>query len=726
VLVVLCGAILPLSALAQQDPPPTQDAFFEIIHTQGAVAATETFRRAKQAAPDTVLFAELALNRVGYEYLGRGEVDEAIEIFRLNVEAYPDAFNTYDSLGEAYMVKGEIALAVANYEKSVELNPENDVGRRYAFLLRNYTKQEYRIPMRDGVTLFTQVYAPRDGSRTYPILMIRSPYGMRRYGSTNYRNTIGPNELCVQDGYIFVWQDVRGRYMSEGEYVNVRPHVRGDDAIDESSDTYDTIEWLLANVENHNGKVGMWGISYPGFYTSAALPEAHPALVAASPQAPIADWFFDDFRHHGALMLNYFRFERVIGFRRDTLTTRPWWSDPPLHTRDGYKFFMDLGPLRNAANYFGERDFFWQHLVEHPNYDAFWQARNILPHLKGLQGTAVMTVGGWYDAEDLYGTFNTYRALERQNPGIFNIMVIGPWRHGGWTYDRSPHMFGDIYFGDNISGWYQRAVEAPFFRHFLKGEGEAPDYEALTFDTGRHEWREFQTWPPVEAETLRFHFRAEEGLTTQPPTADEAAYTEYVSDPNEPVPARNAIRFARMPRAYMNEDQRMAERRPDVIAFQTEILEEDLTLVGDMVAHLQVSTTGTAADWVVKLIDVFPDDEPNGEHTPRGVRMSSYQLMVRSEVIRGRFRNSYEHPEPFVPGEVTTVTLPLQDVLHTFKKGHRVMVQVQSTWFPLVDRNPQRYLDNIFLADEADFIKATHRVYHSPARDSYLEVRTLP
>jgi hypothetical protein len=512
--------------------------------------------------------------------------------------------------------------------------------------------------------------------------------------------------------------------MSEGLYDNMRPHVPGDGAIDESSDTYDTIEWLLENVPNHNGKVGMWGTSYPGFYVTAAIPEAHPALVASLPQAPIGDFFFDDLHHHGAFTLPYWILTPLTGVQKTGLETDDWWNLPQPNTRDAYQFYLDLGPLQNSDRWYGDENFFWKQLVEHPNYDEFWQARNIVAHLDDVDH-AVMTVGGWFDAEDLYGPMSIYRSLERNNPGIYNVLVMGPWQHGGWGWDRSPHMVGDIYYGDNISGQHQREVEAVFFRHFLKGEGDAPGFEALVFDTGSKEWREFADWPPEGATSTRLFLRAGDGLSGDAPGGSEAAFTEFVSDPNEPVPYTDKIRFQYTPRRYMNEDQRFADRRGDVITFRTEVLEEDLTLAGDILAHLEVSTTGTAADWAVKLIDVYPDDEPTGEHTPAGVVLGGYQQLVRSEIIRGRFRDSYEHPKPFVPGEVTEIDLPLQDVLHTFKEGHRVMVQIQSTWFPLFDRNPQTYVDNIFEADEADFVKATHRVYHSPANASYLEVRTI-
>ena len=627
-----------------------------------------------------------------------------------------------------------LSACATNGHAAAQRAPAVDVAESYA-------EHEYRIPMRDGVELFTAVYTPTDGSRTYPFLLYRTPYSCGPYGADSYPPFVHPSRYLLDEGYIFVCQDVRGRYMSEGQYDNMRPHVPGDADIDESSDTYDTIEWLLENVRGHNGKVGQWGISYPGFYTAAALPEAHPALVASSPQAPIADFFFDDFHHHGAYTLSYWLITPVFAYQKQGLEEQDWFSLVEPHTPDGFKFYMDLGPLRNSSRYYGEDNFFWRQLAEHPNYDDFWQARNILPHLTSVNH-AVMTVGGWFDAEDLYGPLNIYRKLERENPNIYNVLVMGPWSHGGWAFNvppntelattnlgeltaEGPNIVGNIHFGDDISDWYQREVEAPFFRHFLKGEGDPPDFEALVFDTGEKEWGEFAEWPPNSAQTTRYYLRANELLSQNAPAAGEAEFTEYVSDPNEPVPYTDETRFVITPQKYMTDDQRFAERRPDVIEFQTEILSDDVTLAGDIVAHLLVSTTGTDADWVVKLIDVYPDDEQNGEYTPRHIQLSGYQQMVRSEIIRGRFRNSYEHPEPFVPGEVTSVTLPLQDVMHTFKQGHRVMVQIQSTWFPLFDRNPQKYVDNIFEASAEDFVEATHRVHHSPQHATYLEVKVL-
>lgn len=593
-----------------------------------------------------------------------------------------------------------------------------------------YSKSEVRIPMRDGKTLFTAIYAPRDTSKTYPIMMNRTPYSCQPYGPGAYPGRIGPSGYMEQEGYIFVIQDVRGRWMSEGQYDNMRPHVDGPLPIDESSDTYDTIDWLLKNVANNNGKVGMWGISYPGFYTAAALPEQHPALVAASPQAPISDFFFDDFHHQGAYLLSYLMATNTFGFQHKGPTTSQWYPEIQPLSQDAWTFYMALGPLSNVDPYMGQGNEFWQQLTEHPNYDEFWQKRSILPHLKNITAN-VMTVGGWFDAEDLYGPLHIYRSIETKNPKAFNILVMGPWDHGGWSrqYQKITTV-GNLAFGENISDFYQREIEAPFFRHFLKGSGDAPKFEAMVFDTGTKTWHTYQQWPPAKSQPGRLYFRGGGRLTSESPTESQS-FSEFVSDPADPVPYRKRedIRIQFTPRYYMTDDQRFATLRAqnqgDVIVFQTDPLPRDLTLTGNLLAHLDVSTTGTDADWVVKLIDVYPDDEPQVPGTRPGVQLAGYQQMVRSEVIRGRFRNSFEHPEPFVPGEVTPVNLPLQDVYHTFKKGHRIMVHVQSTWFPLIDRNPQKFVDNIFEATAADFIKATHRVYHSSEHESWIDFRSL-
>lgn len=595
-----------------------------------------------------------------------------------------------------------------------------------SYVRQHYIKQEYRIPMRDGVHLFTSVYIPKDQSKKYPILMNRTPYSVRPYGAEAYKTTLGPSSLLLRDGYIFVYQDVRGKYMSEGEFIDMTPHKpkkKGKKDIDESTDTYDTIDWLIKNIKNNNGRVGMWGISYPGFYATAGLLSNHPALKASSPQAPIADWFWDDFHHHGAFFLPHaFNFLSSFGQPRPEPTTEGP-SRFEHDTPDGYAFFLRMGSLKNAnEKYLKNQIASWNEMTEHPNYDNFWQKKNILPHLHNIKA-AVMTVGGWYDAEDLYGPLKTYQHIEKNNPKTSNMLVMGPWIHGGWARN-SGETLGNVYHGPSPSKFYQENIERPFFNHHLKGDEKSKLPEAYVFETGTNRWRKFDAWPPKNVKNKTLYFHSGGKLSFESPVEKAEGFDEFVSDPSKPVPYTEAITTG-MTKEYMTDDQRFAARRPDVLVYQTDVLTEDITLAGDILAQLKVSTTGTDADWVVKLIDVYPDNHPSFVHTPEHIKMGGYQQMVRSEAFRGRFRNSYEKPEPFVPNQATTVNVPLQDVMHTFKKGHRIMIQVQSTWFPLIDRNPQKYVENIFKANEEDFIKATHRVYRSQEAPSQIRIKVL-
>jgi len=588
-----------------------------------------------------------------------------------------------------------------------------------------YTKREQLIPMRDGVKLFTAIYSPKDQSQTYPIMLTRTPYTVFPYGPEQYKPALGPSLFLQKEKYIFVYQDVRGKFMSEGEYVDVRPHKpkkNGPKDIDESSDAYDTIAWLLKNVPNNNGRVGMWGISYPGFYTSMGVIDAHPALKAASPQAPIVDWFIgDDFHHNGALFLPHaFNFFATLGKHRPKPTT----EFPPRFqhgTPDGYRFFLEMGPLANAnRKYLKGEVQFWNDLMEHPNYDAFWQARDIRPHLRNIK-PAVMTVGGWFDAEDLFGALNTYKTIEETNPGIRNTLVMGPWFHGGWARGEGESL-GDIHFGSKTSLAYQETVELPFFNCLLKDKCDGQIPEAMVFETGSNTWRRYDSWPPKNVESRDLYLTANGGLAFAPDKT-VAGFDEYVSDPARPVPFINGTAIG-MTREYMVEDQRFASRRPDVLVYQTPILDRDVTLAGPIKATLFVSTTGTDSDFVVKLIDVFPDSMADPDPNPAGVTMGGYQMLVRGEPMRAKFRNSYSTPEPMTPGKVTKVEFTLPDVNHAFLRGHRIMIQIQSSWFPLVDRNPQKFLD-INRATESDFQKATQRVYRSAPNNSRITVSVL-
>lgn len=589
------------------------------------------------------------------------------------------------------------------------------------YIKSNYTKYEHYIPMRDGKRLFTSVYIPKDDSQPWPIMFDRTPYSVAPYGEDAYRTTLGPSELFARDKFIFVYQDVRGRYMSEGEFVNMRPETTGKDGIAESTDTYDSIEWLVKNIPNNNGRVGMWGISYPGFYTAAGIIHAHAALKAASPQAPITDWFVgDDFHHNGALYLPHaFNFFSSFGHPRPEPSTKTTPRFDP-GTPDGYNFFQKLEPLSNVNEKFYKNDVpFWNEITQHPNYDAYWQARNLRPHLKDIK-PAIMTVGGWFDAEDLFGALNTYYSIEKSSPNATNILVMGPWFHGGWARSDG-ELLGNVRFNSKTAAFYRENIELPFFQHYLKNKGAMNLPEAYVFETGTNVWRQYDTWPPRKATARRLYLGANGRLSFEAP-APGPEYDEYVSDPSKPVPFIGSIAYG-MTREHMTEDQRFAATRPDVVVYQTEPLTDDITVGGALRASLHVSTTGGDSDFVVKLIDVYPDAFPDPEPNPSGVHMGGYQQLVRGEAMRGRFRDSYEKPEPFEPNKVTQVSFGMPDVNHTFRRGHRIMVQVQSTWFPLVDLNPQKFVD-IYNAKTTDFQKATQRIYHSAPEPSYISIST--
>jgi putative CocE/NonD family hydrolase len=580
-----------------------------------------------------------------------------------------------------------------------------------------YTKYEYRVPMRDGVKLFTSVYVPKDLSRDWPILLSRTPYSVRPYGIDQYRSTLGPSVLFRKAGYIFVYQDVRGRYKSEGTFEQIRP--RNPSGVDETTDTYDTVDWLVKNLQNHNGRVGVWGISYPGFYTSTAMIDAHPAIKAVSPQAPVGDWFIgDDFHHNGTFYLAH-------AFRWFWSNSRTGADSKPNSERinfdyptpDGYELFLSMGTLAEINERLLEHKIpFWKDLMTHGTYDQFWKARNVLQYLQKIK-PAVLNVGGWFDAEDLYGTVETYRAVEKSSPGAHNLLVMGPWHHGGWSSIDGSSL-GHVNFADKTSAFYREKIEFPFFEHLLKDQPDPKLPEAFVFETGRNQWRKFDKWPPSNSSPREFYLAGGSALLTGRPPAP--GFDEYVSDPSKPVPYIGGIANT-MTREHMVDDQRFAATRPDVLVYQTAPLEADLTFAGPIGVSLQVSTTGTDSDWVVKLIDVYPPDHPDPVPNPSGVRMGAFQQLVRGEPFRGKFRNGFDKPEPFTPGQPATVAYPMPDVFHTFRTGHRVMVQVQSSWFPLVDRNPQKFVD-IYTARKGDFQKATQRVY----RGSYLKVNIVP
>jgi putative CocE/NonD family hydrolase len=613
-----------------------------------------------------------------------------------------------------------------------------------------YTKTEQLITMRDGLKLFTSIYVPKDTSRKYAIMLSRTPYTVAPYGPDAYKSELGPSMLFQNEGFIFVYQDVRGRWMSEGEFEDVRPYIpnKTGKQIDETSDTYDTVDWLIKNIPNNNGRVGVWGISYPGFYTSMAGIDNHPAVKAISPQAPVSDWFRgDDMHHNGALFLaqNY-SFFAFFGQPRPAPTSKFDYIKPMnLGTDDGYNFFLTLGGVKNAGDFYekklGSRIKFWDQMMAHPNYDQFWKERNILPNLKNIR-TAVMTVGGWYDNEDLFGALETYRYVERQNPGIYNVLVMGPWFHGGWSRADGDWL-GTAYFEQKTSVYYREHFELTFFNHFLNDKGDISAIkEVNVFDTGANRWRDYSNWNPPASVDTTVYLLAGGKLSFQKPGRATGArsYDEYVSDPFNPVPYTQKITF-NYPRDFMTEDQRFASTRPDVLVYQTDRLTEDLTVAGDIRPELFVSSTGTDSDFIVKLIDVFPDDYeypetgkklPNGRpervQPPASSAVSvfdpgGYEMLLRGEPFPVRFRNSFEKPEPLKPNTPTRISYVMPGVVHTFKKGHRIMVQIQSTWFPLVARSPQKFMPNYKLGTDADFQKATQRVYRSGAYASHVTLQ---
>ncbi len=608
------------------------------------------------------------------------------------------------------------------------------------YVADNYNKKEVAITMRDGAKLHTTIYSPKDSSKEYPIIMQRTPYSSRPYGENQFKKQIGPNIHLMKESNIIVYQDVRGRWLSEGHYENMRayiPNKTSNEQVDESTDTYDTIDWLVNNVENNNGNVGVWGISYPGMYATYATIDAHPALKASSPQACIGDFFFDDFHHNGAYLLSYFRATSLFGTPRpngDQPIDTAWYTLPNIGTEDQYQFFLDKGPLKNLDSFFEydlkdepslapnelTDDYFWNELKEHPNYDALWQSRGLIQHLdKSKSHVATMIVGGWFDAEDLYGPLETYKNIEKHTDG-YNTMVFGPWDHGRWARRNGRSLVGNYYFGDSISEFFQEKIETKFFNHFLKGDADENSGlpEAYVFDSGKKEWKQYDTWPPKGVQKKAMFLSKDQALTTN---QKSVSGIKFISDVKKPVPYSEDIKSVFTPRKYMTDDQRFAARRSDVLIFETEVMEEDLTLAGDIMAKLKVATTGTAADWIVKVIDVHPADTETNEEMQDHLKMSNYHLMVRSEVLRGRFRNSFTNPEPFSPNRKTDVNIKLQDVFHTIKKGHRLQIQVQSTWFPLIDLNPQTYVDNIFKADASDFKTQTHTVF----TDSSIEFSVL-
>lgn len=593
----------------------------------------------------------------------------------------------------------------------------------------NYYKIERMLPMRDGIKLFTAFYIPKDSSVKHPILFNRTPYTCSPYGEDKFNPRLYESYWInyLKEGYIIAIQDVRGQWMSEGTYVDVRPfnpNKKGTE-FDEASDTYDAIDWMINNIPGNNKRVGVFGISYPGFYSTMAALSNHPALKAVSPQAPVTDWFIgDDFHHNGALMMmDGFNFYSGFGIPRPKPTTvgKPGFRIP---SQDNYDFFLKTGALKNFSKIMGDSIAFWNDLMNHPNYDAWWQARNPRNFVTNIK-PAMLVVGGLFDAEDCFGAWELYKAIEAKSKNTDNRLVMGPWFHGGWGGRSNGDYMGNIRFGSKTSEYYQRNIEIPFFNFYLKLKGTVRDIaEANIFFSGANEWKTFQQWPPQNSTPSNLYIKWDGSLSfengaekfkPEDKSKRPEAFSEYISDPAHPVPYTEDVHLGRT-REYMTDDQRFASRRTDVLTFSTGILDNDLTLAGPLVADLMVSISSTDADFVVKLIDVFPDEftydekefgKGNGNNYPMG----GYQMLVRGEIMRGKFRNSFEKPEPFIPGKITEVKYTLPDVAHTFKKGHKLMIQIQSSWFPIADRNPQKFTD-IYHCDDSDFQKATIKIFH--------------
>ncbi|HEY1649036.1 MAG TPA: CocE/NonD family hydrolase [Terracidiphilus sp.] len=607
------------------------------------------------------------------------------------------------------------------------------------YIRAHYTKYEFRVPMRDGVRLFTAVYVPKptafpDDQGPYPFLMDRTPYSVAPYGEDRYPPHLGPSDEFEKAGYIFVYQDVRGRWMSEGEFVEMRPHIdqkKSSKDVDDSSDTYDTIEFLLKHVPNNNGKVGIWGISYPGFYTSASIIDSHPAIAAASPQAPMTDLFQGDDSYHGGAFMLSANFGFYAPFFYPQSNPEP--AEPPVPfsfgTPDSYEFYLKAGNIANLeTNYLKGSNWLFDDQFKHDTYDSYWKLRDLAPHMKNVK-CAVLVVGGWFDAEDLEGPYRTFYTINKFNPDTPSTLVEGPWVHGGWARTDGSHL-GDVQFDAKTADYFRSQIQFPFFEHYLKGKGETLP-KAIVFETGTNVWRRYEAWPPKAAMAKTLYFHARGKLSFDPP-AEEKSEDEYLSDPNHPVPFVGYTTDT-VPQRYMVDDQRFAHYRPDVVTYETDPLTEDVTIAGPISPRLKVASSGTDSDFDVKLIDVYPDDFPDSQGGETGkhildappLHMGGYEQLLRGEPFRAKFRDSWEKPEPLAPGQEADINFTMPDLYHTFRRGHRIMVQVQSTWFPLTDRNPQTFTD-IPYAKPEEFQKATEQIFHQKDAASGVEVLVMP
>lgn len=627
-----------------------------------------------------------------------------------------------------WMCNGDTKLSISSvliglYILTLPIPQSTPNSSQNAIALRDYPaifdQAEVMVPMRDGVQLHTRIYTPKEAPEPLPFLFVRTPYGLFS-DDRGYSHLLDAYQEMFKDGYIFVFQDIRGRHGSEGTFVMERtPRDLSDpQSIDEATDAYDTIAWLLKNVPNNNGRVGEAGVSYDGWLAAMALLDPHPALKAVSEQASPADMFLgDDFHHNGAFRLSYgFEYSVLLESGKTNVKYR-------FDRYDTYEWYLGLGPLSNANKlYFHGSHPTWNNFVAHPNYDEFWQKQAFARYLTNHRlKVPNLNVAGWWDQEDFYGPLEIYDLLERNDVDHKNYLVVGPWNHDGWSSGLG-NKLGSVDFGTNTSEHFRQEIQAPWFRYWLKDNGNPPTKEAITFETGSNSWRLWDSWPPRQnVASRKLYLHSNHMLSFDPPEGSGNAFDSYISDPSSPVPYRSRPVEATYSKGsrwstWLLEDQRFVENRPDTLTWKTEPLTSDIAIAGDIVAHVFASTTGTDSDWIVKLIDVYP------QNCDADAKMGGYELMIASEVLRGRFRNSFSRPSPVVAGRITPYTVDLHSNNHVFLRGHQIMVQIQSTWFPVIDRNPQRYVPNIFKAAESDYQKATQRIYHAKGHASNVEI----
>ena len=642
-----------------------------------------------------------------------GQIFPATPLYNISYKQSRNGVNKYKVESKQGPFEFIIGLDSINKIKTFNINPYSDDE----LSADKYKKQDVMIPMRDGIKLHTVIFTPIDQKEALPFLLERTPYGVSGYQSPEKNGYV---KDMADDGYIFVYQDIRGRYLSEGKFEMQRftRNKKDPKAIDESTDTYDTFDWLLKNIPDNNGKAGMYGISYDGWTAVMGAVDPHPALVAVSEQATPADMFLgDDFHHNGAFRLSY-GFEYAFmeeASKKDTLY--------PFNNYDTYEWYLQLGPLSNVnKKYFFNKFPSWNNFVKHPNYDDFWKKQALASSLDSPR-VHIMNVAGWWDQEDFYGPQKAYATLEKNDKSHKNYIVIGPWNHGGWAHGLG-NKLGNINFDSSTGKTFRKDIQARWFAYYLKGKGDGNFAEATTFQTGSNQWKTYDSWPPKEAVIKSLYFHADGKLSFDKPIAGEKTFDSYLSDPAHPVPYRSRPveeTYGAGSRWYtwLTEDQRFVDNRPDVATWQTETLIQDVTVTGNIFAKLFASTTGSDADWIVKLIDVYPEEYPE-EPT-----MAGYEFMVANDVFRGRFRNSFEKPEAITPNKIETYTIDLHSLNHVFKKGHKIMVQVQSTWFPIIDRNPQKYVPNIFEATEKDFQSATQKIFHTTQAPSHIELSVM-